>query len=64
MDLSIHRRMIAILFFPVISFLWILGWGLYSIGDESRSQRAIQRVDDYIYIVTAMYEEAVITSKS
>lgn len=62
-SLSIQRRIIVIMLFPVIIFLWLLGWSLYWIADENRSRRKMQSLDDGISIVAGLYEEAVITSR-
>ncbi len=62
--MSIQRRIIVIMFFPVITFLWLLGWSLYLTGEKNRPRRTIQSLNDGISIVTGLYEEAAIAAKN
>jgi membrane protein implicated in regulation of membrane protease activity len=63
-SLLVHRRIVAIIFFPVVAFLWVLAWSLYWTGEKNRSRKSVQSMDRGISIVTTMYEEALITSHS
>jgi len=55
--------MITILLFPVIVFLWLVGWSLCWIGDERQSQRIERDSDDGVSIAAGLYEEVVSTSR-
>jgi len=52
------------MFFPVIAFLWLLGWSLYWIGDKNRSRRTMQSLDDGISVFIELYEEDVVASQN
>jgi len=52
------RRKILILLFPVIVFLWMIGWSMLVAGSDSKSRKPKTDVQtDGITVMTAPLEE-------
>jgi hypothetical protein len=37
----LRRRITILLLFPIIVLLWIVGWSLYSIGDNQKNRKPL-----------------------
>ncbi len=62
--MSIQRRIIIVMLFPITTLLWFLGWVLCWIGNRHRSRRTTQSLDDNLVQAVGLHEEAVLTSQN
>lgn len=53
-----RSHVVVIIFLPTIIFLWIIGWSLFWIGSQKKSQKTQNKTErDGIEITTHLYKE-------